>query len=94
MDAARFDPPYGIDVDFDDAGDEEEDDDEDALEEAHLSPTQHSMVSGLWVRPLLGLFFGTAASNTRLVMISEMIIEKNSHSIIMEPLFTSFCIDF
>ena len=53
-----------------------------------------SMVSGLWVRPLLGLFFGTAASNTRLVMISEMIIEKNSHSIIMEPLFTSFCIDF
>ena len=32
MDAARFDPPYGIDVDFDDADDEEEDDDEDALQ--------------------------------------------------------------
>ena len=55
MDAARFDPPYGIDVDFDDADDEEEDDDEDALEEAHLSATQHGIrvMGAPSARPLL-----------------------------------------
>ena len=55
MDAARFDPPYGIDVDFDDAGDEEEDDDEDALEEAHLSAAQHGIrvMGAPSARPLL-----------------------------------------